>query len=195
MITEQFTLVHCYKKDSVISDIVDRIRAECKIICPTAKEPKLGNHTTTFSPYLAPLDEMRYMTIGLRVQEILKGDVQVESNRVEVKSLDFFRNPGNDALVLMLKLSPEYEEFVNFWRANMHKFTNWKFPPLGEAFTPHICIVEQEGLYEKIYPHIRRIETLLDPISFHLPSPKVMIKRRKGKEHCWQEFDPMMGLK
>lgn len=194
MITKRFVFVHCYEQNSVISHVVDKVRAECKIICPTAKEPKIGNHTTLFSPFLAPLDEMRFMTIALRAQDILNGVVKSESNRAEVRGMDFFRNPGNDALILTLKLSHEYEEFVLFWREHMGRFANWTFPPLGEDFTPHICILEKEGLYKKVHPHIRRIEALVQPVSFHLPSPRVMMKIGEGRDAYWEDFDPLKGL-
>jgi len=194
MIIEQFTFVHRYKRDSVISHLVDEIRAKCKEICPNAIEPKLENHTTSIPPILAPLDEMRYMTIGLGIQDVLNGEVHSERNRAEVAGLDFFRNPRNDALVLRLKVSPEYKEFICFWRENMHKFTNWKFPPFGDTYNPHICIIEDYGLFENLHPYMNEIEKLVQPISFHLPSPKVMIKRGGKEETHWEEFDPLMGL-
>lgn len=194
MILEQFTFVHRYKRDSVISRVVDEIRAKCKEIYPNAIEPKLENHTTSIPPILAPLDEMRYMTIGLGIQDVLHGEVCSERNKAEVERLDFFRNPGNDALVLRLKVSAEYKEFVCFWRENMHKFTNWRFPPFGDTYNPHICIIEGPGLFEDIGKHMHEIEKLVQPINFYLPSPKVMIKVKKGNESCWEEFDPLMGL-
>jgi len=190
MILKQFTVSHCYPGRSHFAAVIGGVRRECLKITPTAKSPKLGDHTTLLPPFRAHPDEMRHFSMALEITQTLYEPIRTHRNEAKTKEFDFFRNPGNDALVLRLCLPEGYRSMIEKCREKISDFAEWTFPPHDNIFHPHVCVVEEACLYSKIQPHMRRIQGSVPTIRFHLPFPQIMVKVVENGNTHWEKFDP-----
>jgi len=190
MKTHQFVVAHRYLDHSALAGIVNSLRKECKKICPTAKEPKLGNHTTILPTSRSPIDEMRQFSMGLKIAESLYGTKKSHQNEAKTIGFDFFRNPGNDAFILRLAFPEHYQEMMVECRRQIERFSEWVFPLHSTVVNPHICIIEGKDLFLELEPNAKYLRGHHHTTRFHLPFPQIMIKANVGENTRWEEFDP-----
>ena len=195
MITKQFIVAHCYTPSSPLATAVAILRKECKKISPTAKVPKAGDHTTILPTFRAPMDEMRQFSMALSIAEKLCGERNSYRNKARTAGFDFFRNPGNDALIIRIEISQEYRALVEDCRRQLSDFSDWVFPLHDNTFNPHACVIEEQDLFWKLNPHMPRLQRQIPIVGFYLPFPKVLIKIKEGKTTHWEEFDPKKKYK
>jgi len=187
---KRFTVVHNYRKSSLVSGAVSRVRYECRKIVPRAKVPKLGDHTTAIPPFIAHCDEMKYFSMGLNIARALYEATRGVQSEAKTGGIYFFRNPENDALVVKVLVSNRYKKMVEKYREEISLFADWVFPPHENIFNPHLCIAEGAGIYEKLQPHMRRLELCVPSTHFSLPFPQIMVKVTEGDTSRWEEYDP-----
>lgn len=190
MLLKQFTLAHYYPEGSRISAIVEKIREVCLPVSPNAKKPKLGNFTTLLPPFRAHIDEMENFVTGLTIARALYEGNKRGPNFAETQSIDFFRNPGVDTLILRLALSENYHAMIEAYRNELCKFNEWVFPIFGNTYIPHICILEGPGLYEDLEAKRLELKRSLPIHRFRLPFPTIMVKVVENGTTRWEEFDP-----
>lgn len=190
MLLQQFVVAHCYESDSYLSALVGNLRRKCLTVCPGAKEPKLGTHTTLLPPFRAHRDEMVHFAMGLRVAREICGGEKSSHGYAEIQEVDFFHNPGTDALIARLMLSQEYHTLVESCRKELPRFNEWVFPVLGDAYVPHICILEGAGLYETLTQNNLKLKNFFPIHRFRLPFPKIMVKVTEDDTTRWVEFNP-----
>lgn len=191
MILKQFSLVHHYPHNSsLLSMSLENLRQQCAQLSPSAAGPKLGDHTTLLPPFRAHPDEMRQFSRGLNIARALYGDGKGNEISAETQGLDFFRNPGVDALVVKILLPKNYHAMIEECRKELSRFNEWVFPIFGETYTPHICVLEGQGLYEDLRPHLTGLGKEIFIIRFPLLFPKIMIKTAESGTTRWEEFNP-----
>lgn len=193
MILKHFTLAHCYPQWSDLSGVVRNLRSKCLEISPSAKEPKLGDHTTLLPPFRAPIDEMKQFSMGLDIARALYGGKENQSYG-ETQGINFFRNPGVDAFIVRLGLPAGYHAMIEECRSQLSGFNEWVFPIYGDTYNPHLCILEGPDLYNELSPYLSTLEKLIPTTRFTLPFPQIMVKVKDGEVTRWEEFNPLMGL-
>lgn len=133
---------------------------------------------------------MRQFLVGLNIARALYGGEKGGEVYAETRGLDFFRNHGVDALIVKILLPKNYHAMIEACRKQLSEFNEWVFPPLGEAYTPHICILEGPGLYEGLLPYLAKLRGSVFIVRFPLLFPTVMVKVIHNGVTRWEEFDP-----
>lgn len=185
---DQFTVVHHFPANTFLSDALQHLRREAKLLSREADTPKLGNHLTLLPPFRAHPDEMRQFSMGLEIAQALYEDGGAK-RFAETHGLDFFRNPGSDALVVKVLLPRNYHVLIEACRKQLSRFNEWVFPVLGGSYAPHICILEGKNLYTDLSPSMSKLGASIFLERFDLGFPKIMVKVLGSDTTRWQEFD------
>ncbi len=191
MIVEQFVIVHQYVKGTPLDKLISDIRKDCLKISSTAKVPNLGDHTTSIPTFKTSVCEAKQIVMALNISRAYHEAVKRNHIDAKTEKLDFFRNPNNDAFILRVALPKGYSAMVEKCREEISSRTviEWVFPLLENKYNPHICILEERGLYEKIKPLIRGMQKrFIAGVKFSLPFPQLMIKVKEGEGTRWEVF-------
>lgn len=143
-------------------------------------DPTLGDHVTILPPCQLNPQYAAGLAKAFAFCEIA-ADSHKWALPVEGSHYDFFRNPGSDAFILRLDISPHMIRATETWR-NKIPYEKWIYPIHGNSYNPHAAIGENPKIYPRVQALLdkgafQKILPSLNELSGNLGIPQVLVRK------------------
>ncbi len=187
-----YTLAYRFSQSTDLERYTQAIKIKCQNLGISGKDSKMGTHLTVLPPFYATEAEAkRYAAIA----KLAIGLFEETRKKIVINGIGWFEaiekdEKSMDALHLVVKLPKGYTDSVE--RLKSSTLFKWVHKPAqGKAvdplYSPHIHIIEGEGVKALTEPHKKYFDLLVGGRSFALGPLNLFEKIEPSEAPFWKQ--------